>query len=338
MSERKDEIFKENLTNENSSCPDTSSSLSGGLEGKRNLSAQEQLTQEQSTQERSVPEQLTQKQSTQENKFYSSIGISQRFFKQKPLENRKTSVPKPTERDLFLLETLESYGVLSTQQVRELVFKGINTRTVLRRMRLLKQRGLILSSEGLPNGGLAWFLSKKSALLFKHDIETKVINKNSLQHDVAVSSIRGQLERLKIAESWTAEHVLKKEVMRSFHKEKRNSLCYMDKPLIVPDSLFITRHKGEMKAVALELELTLKSKVRYERIFSHYKKKERVWFVWYVVLSRSVGEVLSELWDKYALWGNCLFAYSILEEVFSPGFKLPEPRKAREKREREGWL
>ena len=111
----------------------------------------------------------------------------------------------------------------------------------------------------------------------------------------------------------------------------------MDEPSLVPDSLFITKHDEEMKAVALELELSLKSKVRYKKIFSQYKEKENIWFVWYVVLNRSAGETLSELWDRYALWGDCLFAYSTLKEVFEYNFKLPEPRKAK-KRRREGEM
>ena len=316
MSERKEEIFKENSTNKNSPCPNTPSSFSGELEGKRRNSSNVSTTIK-----------PYQDKTIQKNKFYSAIGINQKLFKQKPLESKKTSVPSPTERDLILLETLESYGVLSTGQIRELIFKGINTRTVLRRLRLLKQRGFIFSSEGLPNGGLAWILSKKSASLFKHDIETKSINKNTLQHDVAISSIRIQLERLKIAESWTSEHTLKKEVAKSIYEKRENSLCYMDEPPIVPDSLFITKHEGEMKAVALELELSLKSKARYKKIFSQYKEKEKIWFVWYVVLNRSTGETLSELWNRYAIWGDCQFAYSTLEEVFKYDFKLPEPKE-----------
>ena len=308
MSERKESVLKNHSTNKNSPCLNTPSIFNGGLEGRRNLS-------------------------TKENKLYSAIGINQKRFKKKFPE--KKNPPKPIERDLFFLEQLESYGVLSTQHIRELIFKGINTRTVLRRLRLLKQRGLIFSSEGLPNGGLAWTLSKKSASLFKHDIETKIINKNTLQHDVAISSIRIHLKRLKIAESWTAEHILKKEVMKSNYEETRNSLCYIDEPLLVPDSLFTTKHEGEMKAVALEPELSLKSKARYKKIFSQYKEKENIWFVWYVVLNRSAGEVLSELWDKYALWGDCQFAYSTLKEIFTSDFQLPEPREAEERKERE---
>ena len=295
--------MKENFINKNSSCPNTPSSVNGGLEDKGNVS-------------------LSQ------NKLYSLVGINQKFLKKKSLEKKEPL--NPTKRDLFLLEQLESYGVLSTGQIRELIFKGINTRTVLRRLRLLKQRGLIFSSDGLPSGGLAWVLSKKSASLFKHNMETKLINKNTLQHDVAISSIRMQLERLKVAENWTAEHLLRKEVMKSFYEEERAFSPIKEAP-IVPDSLFITKQGEEMKAVALELELSLKSKARYKKIFSQYKGKKNIWFVWYVVLNQSVGKTLSSLWDQYALYGYCQFAYSTLEEVFQDDFKLPEPRKAQER-------
>ena len=326
MSERKKEIFKENSINKNSPCPNTPSSFNGELKGRGNLSNVSATK-------------FCQDKAVRKNKLYSAIGINQKLFKQKPLEKKKTSVPQPTKRDLLLLETLESYGVLSTKQIRELIFKGINTRTVLRRLRLLKQRGFIYSSEGLPSGALAWTLSKRSSRL---DLETKVINKNSLQHDVAVSSIRIHLERLKIAESWTSEHILRKEVIKAHYEERRSSLSYMDDPPLIPDSLFITRHEGEMKAVALELELTLKSRERYKKIFSQYKEKEKIWFVWYVVLTRSAGEALSKLWAKYAIWGNCLFAYSTLEELFKYDFKLPEPReedlRETKREERERWL
>ena len=272
--------------------------------------------------------------------IYSIIKKGQSSFNKKSLNSLSSklqkSPPKTTDRDLLLLELLESYGVLSTQQIRGLIFKDINTRTVLRRLRLLKQRGFIYSSEGLPNGSLAWILSKKSAQLFKHDIETKVINKSSLQHDVAVSAIRIQLEKLKIAESWTAEHVLRKELLRSYGKTE----VFRDYQLrvsLIPDSLFTIKDEEEIKTVALELEFSLKSKARYKKIFSKYKNKKNISFVWYVVLNKSAGEVLSKLWDKYALWGNCKFAYSTLKEVFEEGFKLPEPRKARYTRKDEEW-
>ena len=58
MSERKEKIFKENLTNKNSPCPNTPSPINKGLEGRRNLSIQT-------------------------HQLYSAIGINQNIFKKK---------------------------------------------------------------------------------------------------------------------------------------------------------------------------------------------------------------------------------------------------------------
>ena len=55
---------------------------------------------------------------------------------------------------------------------------------------------------------------------------------------------------------------------------------------------------------------------------------------WYVVLTRLAGESLSKLWEKYAVWGDCQFAYSTLEEVFKYDFKLPEPKEEELREER----
>ena len=275
MSERKEQIFKENSINKIPS-PNTPSKTIEGFEGRRILS--DDLAQE----------------SFKNTKKNFSKNYTKKLKKQSSL---KKNPPRPTKRDLFLLERLESFGVLSTQQIRELVFKGIETRTVLRRLRLLKQRGYLLSSEGLPNGGLIWVLSKKGALLFNIESETKPINRNTLQHDVIVSDIRIQLERLGVIASWTPEHILKKKATKTLCNWEK-SLAHVEDPPIVPDSLFIIKnHWGEMRAVALELELSLKSKSRYKKTFSQYKKKKELWCVWYVVLNKSVGESLLELWE-----------------------------------------
>ena len=277
--------------------------------------------------------------SSLEKDIYSIIRKEQNSFCKKPnLSLKSKNQPlKVTDRDLLLLELLESYGVLSTQQLRGLIFKDINTRTVLRRLRILKQRGFIYSSEGLPNGSLAWVLSKKSAKLFKHDIEMKFINKSSLQHDVAVSGIRIHLERLKIVRSWTAEHVLRKQLISSYSRNE-SYRDYQNRVSLIPDALFTTNDNyGGMKTIALELELCLKARHRYKKIFSKYKEKKNISFVWYVVLNKSFGELLLKLWDKYALhaWGNCKFAYSTLKEVFNKDFKLPEGREATYRNEEE---
>ena len=256
-----------------------------------------------------------------------------KILNQNAVTERSASLKKPkpplqpTERDLLLLEKLHSYGTLSTQQIRELIFNGINTKTVLRRLRLLKQRGWIFSSEALANGGLAWVLSKKAARKFDISSDAKSINKSAGQHDVTVSAIRIQLERLGIVKGWVAEHILRQKELSLQSLNRLANRRISDSPLI-PDSLIVVQKGPQMKSVALELELTLKSKERYKKLFSFYRRKEEIWFVWYVVLSRSMGERLRRMWRKETCWraADCGFAYSTLEEIFKDGFTLPEPQ------------
>ena len=255
----------------------------------------------------------------------------QQILKTRSTKKRANNWYPSTKRDWFLLERLESFGILSTQQIRELIFNGINTRTVLRRLRLLKKEGWLFSSEGLPNGGLIWVLTKKGASLFSSEGETRPINRNTLQHDITVSSVRIQLEKLNLAEGWIPEHVLKKQAIK-FLYDWEKSIYQVEDPPIVPDGLFIAKnHFGEMKPIALEMELSLKSRARYKKLFSQYKDKKKLWCVWYVVLNKSAGETLLELWDKYALWGDCKFSYSVLEDVFKSDFLFPTPREAKER-------
>ena len=83
MSERKEKIFKEHSENKNSLCPNTPSSFNEELEGRRNLSNVSAIKPNH------------QDKAVQKNKFYSAIGINQKLFKQKPLENKKAPL-KPT--------------------------------------------------------------------------------------------------------------------------------------------------------------------------------------------------------------------------------------------------
>lgn len=235
-----------------------------------------------------------------------------------------------TKRDLHLLEQLNSYGVFSTQQIREFMFNGIDTRTVLRRLRLLKERGWLLSSEGLTNGGLSWFLTKKGAGLFHPSAHTKPINKNTLRHDITLSDVRIQLERKGIAFYWESEHILKRKALNTLF-EGEKSLSQVEDPPVVPDGVFIIKHEGKLKSVALELETSAKSTKRYRKLFTLYRDKEELFLLWYVVLNKSFGKSISRLWRKYTEdCAFCGFSYSTLEDIFRDDFKLPIPKENKE--------
>ncbi|MCY4513500.1 MAG: hypothetical protein OXB86_07415 [Bdellovibrionales bacterium] len=77
---------------------------------------------------------------------FADQGNIQFILKTCSTKKRASNWYPSTKRDWFLLERLENFGILSTQQIRELIFNGINTRTVLRRLRLLKKEDWLFSS------------------------------------------------------------------------------------------------------------------------------------------------------------------------------------------------
>ena len=134
MSERENQGFKNQLTNKQFPPLNTPSSPYGGLEGKGNCPSE------------------SVKNHSNKNKV--------KFKRKKRKKIPRDQLPL-TKRDRLLLETLDTFGLLSTQQIENHIFNNIDKSTVLRRLRILKKRGLLLASDGLPRGGLIWTLTKK---------------------------------------------------------------------------------------------------------------------------------------------------------------------------------
>lgn len=52
-------------------------------------------------------------------------------------------------RDLRILKAIERYGLLTTKQIKEICFVGVATRTMLRRLRMLRNKKYITQHTGL---------------------------------------------------------------------------------------------------------------------------------------------------------------------------------------------
>ena len=280
--------------------------------------------------------------SERENQVFKNQSTNKNKAKLK--RKKRKRIPRDqlplTKRDLLLLEKLDEFGLLSTQQIEKHIFNNIDKSTVLRRLRILKKRGYLLASDGLPRGGLAWSLTKKGgSRCMGFYGYTKTINRNSLQHDVLLSEILFHLQKRNIVEVWTPEHVLKRKsvggALYTWYWSHR------DPQPLIPDGLFLTEYEGKKRTVALEVEISQKAIKRYEKHFSFYQRKRDVWLVWYVVLSKPFGEKLLWLWRKQkGSYSRCGFSYSTVEEVMSEDFVLPEVmeeegRMARRERLRE---
>ncbi len=220
-------------------------------------------------------------------------------------------IPVLTERDKSLLNVLDDYGVLSTKQLKKLIFDNTNMRTVLRRLRILeKEAKVITRTSGLSGGGLAWLLTAKGIKLVDASYNQSAVNKNTLDHDVFVNDIRIHLESYGIGKGWKSGHVLKRKMLVN----KSPSEGEKD---VVPDGFFAVHTKTGLKVVAMELERYAKAKSRYRLVFSKYARKN-INFIWYIVPNEKFGLHLSELWKPYS---NCnknqILFWSYIDEVMS---------------------
>jgi len=204
-----------------------------------------------------------------------------------------------SQRDMKLLKVIDRYGLLTSKQIQSLTFNGINTRTMLRRLRALRKKRLIVCHHGLPNGKLLWTLGNEG--LKKIGVSVTVnLNKNSLEHDVLVSSVRIALDKAGVGSRWQSSHHLRSNASEGVSPQNRIS----DQ---IPDGLFTVQTKKGFKIVALEVELVAKSKKRYRKIVDEYAHKNAIDYVWYVVLAPRIGalinEIATERADKF-LWSE----------------------------------
>lgn len=213
-----------------------------------------------------------------------------------------------TERDKRLIETINSYGLLATDQIKDLVFSKTDSHTMLRRLRALKRRKLIHSHHGLPNAKQVWTVGDNGARLFGQE-KRLGINRNVIEHDVAVSTLRMILEKYGAASGFHSSHSLKSKANQSKKPEDRRED-------VLPDYLCAVRFKSGPKAVALELELIAKSKKRYQKILRDYSYKDSLQRLWYVVGHERIGTLLTEEVTKLSrtrppAW----FMWSLKDEV-----------------------
>ena len=211
-----------------------------------------------------------------------------------------------TGRDITLFSALDSYGLLSTGQIKKLFFQFQHRSVVSRRLCKLQKRKFLRATTGLPKGELVWRLTPKASKLVGSRDVIKSINKNTLGHDVLVSDIRIQFEKHKLGSSWRSAH----EIIRM-----SNSPQYVDKDLI-PDWFFKLHGKKKGFICALEVELHLKSASRVENTFKSYSRKEGYDLVWYFVPSVKMGQSLvRQMHQHYSSRKGHWFLYSMIGDL-----------------------
>jgi hypothetical protein len=216
-----------------------------------------------------------------------------------------------TSRDLHLLGDIRDIGLLTTRQIAARHFPSIAKTTVLRRLRKLESQHYLQRVTGSESFELGWALSEKGARAIGARDWRRRFRRDTLEHDIKLTSLRFALSEAGIARSWIAEHDIRAQVAR------RDGIRGIQ-DRIIPDGLMGVHAHGVSESVAVELELHFKNSDRYVRTFRDYSRKDNLAYVWYVVESESLGRNLMKLWkENVRRNGSVALVWSNFSDVLS---------------------
>lgn len=197
-----------------------------------------------------------------------------------------------TPRDLSLFRELGKYGLLTTSQLAGHVFPGVQSSTVLRRLRALEKAKWIYRVKALESGELVWILSRDGENKIGLEIPMIKPNRNGVAHDVLLTEFRMALESVGLGQNFIPEWVVRRQ---TYNPGRRRS----DDGTLVPDGIFVANlWNKNLSTVAIELEIHAKNISRYEKIFSKYMGQSKLDLVWYFVKTKSFGESLFAKWKE----------------------------------------
>lgn len=183
-----------------------------------------------------------------------------------------------TERDKLVLKKIGLEGFQTIQELRKGPLGDVTREHSWALMKKLVYFGFLREIKGDGKTIRAWALTslaqRELSELFSPGakIYQAPSFRDSLSHDVVVREVKDILGKSKAVTEWIPEHALKAQVMsRLKHLSATERISKLE---LVPDSLFTLRDKTKLYKIALEVELTRKSKKRlYKKIESHLVSK-----------------------------------------------------------------
>lgn len=219
---------------------------------------------------------------------------------------------KLTPRDQKMIGMISRYGLMSTTQIRTRFFPNSSISATRRRLRKLEAKNYLRRITGHEDGLLGWVVTLFSAKTFAFKAIKTRFNKNTLEHDLAISELRQRMEASFKIHLWINEHYLKSTKPK--HPDAFRKIADS-----VPDSLISVETNAGPRIIALEMELSRKSKSRYFRIFERYGQRTNVNWIWYIVESEGLGKTLIALWNDFRARSSELqrmsLGYSVLSSM-----------------------
>jgi hypothetical protein len=204
-----------------------------------------------------------------------------------------------TERDQEILRLLAEHGCVSADRVK-LQFWPSNpiSRSHYRRLAILKRAGLVENVFSDRDITMGYRLTKKGRevlQLFFPQQSVSVVRrayKTSFEHDQLLIDVQRILQKSPVVKDFETES----EIRRRINPVKSGGSIWKESHA-VPDALFTFQTPNQRIKVAVELELTLKSAKRYERIFRNHLLAKNWNLVFYLVKNQQLLVSLRENLD-----------------------------------------
>jgi hypothetical protein len=210
-----------------------------------------------------------------------------------------------SSRDEKLCQFLLSFGFLSSEQIKKLLFPATDKRTMLRRLRVLNHRKILNRFEVSFGGQVLWSLTPGQVEKMGSTFVIKNINKNALTHDLLVNDLRLKFEQFSVGKSWKSGHYFRHKFSANKKPEERSSDT-------IPDWLVTINNR----VCALEVELHLKSKDRMLKVFETYSNNKAISLLWYFVPTEAMRKkLLREAIPFTNYRGKQWFKVSLVTEV-----------------------
>lgn len=170
-----------------------------------------------------------------------------------------------TDRDVAILNFINEFGFCEMPQIERKF--GVKTPRSYKVMQRLVKAGLVCHERVFYNRHGAFYLSHEGA---KYTQLPAILNlpKDNYKHQLTIMEVYFKLIQLYPEAAWVSERMLKRD---KFTEGIGKTGHIPDGKIIFPDN----------REIAIEVELTLKSKRRLEQIFRAYGAQIAITEVWY---------------------------------------------------------
>ena len=208
---------------------------------------------------------------------------------------KETKGFRMTETDLVVIRKISETGVQSSENLKATVLKDYGKVQTWRIPRRLVKQGWLVECRGDQNIFLGWRLNTRDykvrtwlSQMLGTPIKRAPVYKTSFDHDQTLDRVITRLREAKVVEGYTPEHVLRSETSQRFWY--MSDLEKRERVIAVPDAILDLNIKGKKIKVALELEVSRKSKKRIFQKLEHYLIHPDVAFTFYVIKGKRLLE------------------------------------------------